>query len=96
MAISMDKNVGGYDRTARFVVGPILALVGIASLVDLLTIASGTLGLVVGAVLLLVGLVLTYTGFTQRCPLNSLLGLDTYRGSTAEAHTDEAERGSQN
>ena len=83
----MEKNVGGYDRTARFVVGPILVLVGLASLGGLLTLAAGTLGLVLAAVALLVGLVLTTTAVTQKCPLNSLLGLNTYRGESETGST---------
>ena len=88
----MEKNVGGYDRIARFVVGPILVLVGIAAFGGLLTLAAGTLGLVLGAVALLVGLVLTTTAATQKCPLNSVLGMNTYRGGT-ETESGDAESG---
>ena len=84
----MEKNVGGYDRTARFVVGPLLILVGAAALAGLFTVAAGTLGLAVAAVLVLVGAILTYTGYTQRCPLNSMLGMNTYRESRVEAAED--------
>jgi hypothetical protein len=84
----MEKNVGGYDRTARFVVGPILVLVGLASLGGLFTLAAGTLGLVLAAVALLVGLVLATTAVTQKCPLNRALGLNTYRGEAEAGSTD--------
>ena len=84
----MEKNVGGYDRTARFVVGPILLLVGLASFGGLLTLAAGTLGLVLAAVALLVGLVLTTTAVTQTCPLNSVLGVNTYRGEPETEWTE--------
>ena len=84
----MEKNVGGYDRIARFVVGPILVVVGLASFGGLLTLAAGTLGLVLAAVALIVGLVLVTTAVTQKCPLNSVLGLNTYRGDTEPATTD--------
>jgi hypothetical protein len=84
----MEKNVGGYDRTARFVVGPILVLVGLAALGGLFTLAAGTLGLVLAAVALLVGLVLATTAVTQKCPLNRALGLNTYREEAEAGSTD--------
>ena len=84
----MDKNVGGLDRTVRFVVGPILVLVGLASFGGLLTLAAGTLGIALAAVALLVGLVLATTAVTQKCPLNSLLGLNTYRRGTEPGPED--------
>ncbi|AUV84079.1 DUF2892 domain-containing protein [Salinigranum rubrum] len=68
----MNKNVGGIDRKARLVVGPLLLLVGIAAFVGALPL--GTLG---GVASLVVGAVLTVTGAVQRCPLNALLGVDT-------------------
>jgi hypothetical protein len=77
----MDKNVGGYDRLARFVVGPILLVVGLAAAGGLLSLAAGTAGLALAAVAILVGAILTVTAITQKCPLNSLLGLDTYRST---------------
>jgi hypothetical protein len=68
----MNKNVGGIDRTARLVVGPLLLLVGIAAFVGVFPL--GTVG---GVVALVVGAVLTVTGAVQRCPLHTLLGIDT-------------------
>ena len=68
----MQKNVGGLDRNARLIVGPVLLVVGLTALVQLLPL--GTLGAVAA---LVVGAVLTVTGVTQRCPLNALLGVDT-------------------
>ena len=76
----MEKNVGGYDRIARAIVGPVLIIVGAAALAGFLTIATGTLGLVVAGAALLVGAVLTTTAFTQKCPLNNVLGFNTYKG----------------
>ncbi|MUV59239.1 DUF2892 domain-containing protein [Halogeometricum sp. CBA1124] len=76
----MQKNVGGYDRIARLVVGPLLIAVGAAAFGGLFTIAAGTLGLVVAGIALLVGAVLLATGITQKCPLNNVLGIDTFRG----------------
>ncbi|MFC6940423.1 DUF2892 domain-containing protein [Salinirubellus sp. GCM10025818] len=75
----MEKNVGGYDRIARFVVGPILVVVGFAAFGGLLTLAAGTVGLALAAVALLVGIVFVTTATIQKCPLNAALGLNTYR-----------------
>ncbi|WP_435347152.1 YgaP family membrane protein [Haloarchaeobius sp. HRN-SO-5] len=88
----MEKNVGGYDRLARFVLGPVLILVGLAALGDVLTIAAGTVGVVVAVVALLVGVVLTATAVTQKCPLNSVIGLDTFKASGESAGTTETEQ----
>lgn len=89
----MEKNVGGYDRIARFVVGPILVVVGAAALLGLFTIAAGTLGLAIAVVALLVGLVLSVTATTQKCPLNSVVGLNTYRGDETTESTTEGDVG---
>lgn len=75
----MDKNVGGLDRIVRFIVGPIVIVVGVAALGGFLTLAAGTLGLVLGGGAVLVGVVLTVTATTQNYPLNSAIGLNTYR-----------------
>lgn len=85
----MEKNVGGYDRLARFVVGPLLVVVGGVSLGGFLTLAAGTLGLVLGVGALLVGVVLTVTAVTQKCPLNSLVGLNTYGGGSSTQTASE-------
>ncbi len=76
----MEKNVGGYDRIARAVLGPVLIIVGAAALAGFVTIAAGTLGLVVAGAALLVGAVLATTAVTQKCPLNRALGVNTYKG----------------
>lgn len=68
----MEQNVGGLDRTARLVVGPILLLVGLAALAEIL---PG--GAIVGGLALLVGLVFSVTGLTRKCVLNQILGIDT-------------------
>jgi hypothetical protein len=73
----MEKNVGGYDRIARFVAGPILLAMGLATLAGMLVLAEGTLNTALGAIALLLGVVFLVTGLTQRCVLNSLLGIDT-------------------
>lgn len=91
----MEKNVGGYDRIARFVAGPILLVVGIAALADLVTLAAGTLGLAIGVLAVLVGAVFLVTAIIQKCPINSLLGVNTYRDDTTElTGTDDAATGS--
>ena len=76
----MDTNVGGMDRTARLVVGPILVVVGAALLAGLFSLGEGTVvGLVVPVLALVVGLVLTVTGYARTCPVNSMLGVNTSR-----------------
>ncbi|MFB6156178.1 MAG: DUF2892 domain-containing protein [Haloferacaceae archaeon] len=80
----MEKNVGRTDRIVRFVVGGVLAIVGLAALGGLFTIAAGTTGLVVALVALVVGLVLVWTGYTQRCLLYGPFGISTYEGAAAE------------
>lgn len=63
----------------RLVVGPILALIGVAILAGWLGV-GGTLGTALGVLAVLAGLVLLFTGVTQLCVVNRLLGIDTYRG----------------
>ena len=86
----MEKNVGGYDRIARFVAGPVLIVVGLAAFGGLLTLASGTLGLVLAGIAALVGVVLTVTAATQQCPLNAAIGMNTYRsGETKQSSSED-------
>ncbi|MDT3436524.1 DUF2892 domain-containing protein [Haloarcula sp. 1CSR25-25] len=86
----MQKNVGGYDRSARFVLGPILIIVGAAAFVGIITLSTGTLGLVLAGVAVLVGAVLTVTATTQKCPLNATIGLDTYNhDATNQSSSDK-------
>lgn len=90
----MQKNVGGYDRIARLVVGPLLVLVGAAAFGGLFTIAAGTPGLVLAGAALLVGAVFLVTGITQKCPINAALGIDTYRGkANRDAETSGKDAG---
>jgi len=72
----MDRNVGAQDRTVRLVLGAVLAVVGIAAIVDVLA-----LGMIVGAVALLVGVVLLVTGATQTCPAYLATGISTLKRS---------------
>ncbi|MGM0605940.1 MAG: YgaP family membrane protein, partial [Halobacteriota archaeon] len=78
----MIKNVGGYDRLGRLIVGPILVVVGLAGFGGVVPI--GTVGSVLA---LFVGLVFVATGYLQSCAVNRLLGIDTYRGSEPEPET---------
>jgi hypothetical protein len=89
----MKKNVGGYDRIARFVVGALLVAGGAASFAGLFTLASGTLGVVITALLVLVGAVLLATAATRTCPVNATLGIDTARGASTP-ESEPVERGS--
>ncbi|MFB6172324.1 MAG: DUF2892 domain-containing protein [Haloarculaceae archaeon] len=77
----MEKNVGGNDRVARLVLGPVLVIVAIAGYAGLVSLAVGPVPAALSAVVLgLIGVVFLVTGYTQKCVLNSVLGLDTYRG----------------
>jgi hypothetical protein len=88
----MDKNVGGYDRLARFVVGPLLIVGGGAALGGVVTIAAGTLGLVLAGIAVAIGVVLVATATTQKCPLNATIGLNTYRTRPSrESSSDEGQ-----
>lgn len=68
----MEQNVGGNDRTARLILGPILAVVGILILVDVVSLSP-----LVGGGLVLVGAILLVTGLTRVCILNRLFGINT-------------------
>ncbi|WP_436926491.1 YgaP family membrane protein [Halosimplex amylolyticum] len=85
----MEKNVGGYDRIARLVLGPILIIAALAVYFEVLAVA-GLLGAALVVAGLLVGAVFVVTGATQVCVLNRLLGIDTYRGRTGEDETPDA------
>ncbi|MEF8775014.1 MAG: DUF2892 domain-containing protein [Haloarculaceae archaeon] len=88
---TMHKNVGGYDRIARFIVGPVLIIVGGAAFAGVIALAAGTLGLVLATVAVLVGAVLTVTATTQKCPLNAVIGLNSFQEpSTDQSASDEA------
>jgi hypothetical protein len=75
----MDRNVGGYDRIGRFVVGAVLLIVGIVGYSGLVRVAVGPLPQALMAlILVLIGVVLLVTGYTQKCIINRVLGMDTY------------------
>jgi len=74
----MHKNVGGYDRIGRFVIGAALLVAGVVGYAGLLRVAVGPVPQALTALLLvLIGVILLVTGYTQKCPINSLLGVDT-------------------
>jgi len=67
----IEKNVGGLDRTVRFVVGSLLSVLGVAGL--LVPVVGTTLAVMaLGG-----GAALLFNAVTQRCLLNRLLGVDT-------------------
>jgi len=75
----MEKNVGGFDRTARLVLGPILVAVGVAVAAGYLDIGlAGTIGLVVTALILVAGAIFVVTGTAQKCPANQIAGINTH------------------
>jgi hypothetical protein len=88
----MQKNVGGYDRIARLVVGPLLVVVGAAAIAGLFSVASGTLGLVLAALAIVVGGVFVATGITQKCPINNALGVNTYRAKPEAEEPETADQ----
>ena len=69
----MQKNVGGLDRTARIVVGPLLLAAAIAAFTGLLAVGT------VAAVSLVAGVLMVVTGTTQKCPAHEMTGMDTYQ-----------------
>lgn len=74
----MERNVGGYDRIGRFVIGALLVIAGIAGYAGLFSVAVGPVPQALGSLILLViGAILLVTGYTQKCILNRLLGIDT-------------------
>lgn len=92
----MKKNVGGYDRLARLVFGPVLILASVAGYAGLLAVAFGPVPQALASVVLfLIGAILVVTGALRTCPINSALGIDTYgggRAARAEPPADESAR----
>jgi len=73
----MEKNVGGFDRTWRLVLGPVLVLVGIAAFSGFVSLSA-----TVAAIALIAGGVFTATGVLRMCFINRLLGIDTSGGAS--------------
>jgi hypothetical protein len=80
LLVGMERNVGSTDRYARIVIGIVLAAVGIAGFAAIGWEATGTVGLVAGAVLVIVGAVLLVTAVTQQCPIYAGLSMSTFEG----------------
>jgi hypothetical protein len=75
----MEQNVGGFDRMARLVLGPLLVVAGLLVVLDVVPLGGSTLvTTLVALVLLVVGGVLLGTGGIQKCPINEAAGVDTY------------------
>ena len=68
----MKKNVGGFDRTARIVVGLALVVGGIAAFAGYWAVSAAIAGVAV-----VIGAILLGTGTTRKCPINEAAGIDT-------------------
>ncbi|WP_126663945.1 YgaP family membrane protein [Haloterrigena salifodinae] len=62
----MDRNVGGFDRVLRIVLGAALLLIGYRNRDR----TAGTLAFIAGSDIVA-------TAIIQRCPVNAVLGIDT-------------------
>lgn len=67
----MDQNVGATDQSLRVAGGMLLTIIGAVALL------GEALSPPIGAVLLVVGVVFLYTGYTQQCRLYEPLGINT-------------------
>lgn len=76
----MTRNVGTLDRLVRFIVGPLMLLVGIAGYLGAIPVAIGPVPQALGALVLVVlGVIFTVTAATRTCPLYLLFGVSTRR-----------------
>ena len=74
--------MGGYDRIGRFVIGAILVVAGAAGYAGMVSLSVGPVSqALVSVIVALVGVVLLVTGYTQKCPINQALGINTLRRS---------------
>jgi len=64
------KNVGTVDSVIRFVLGAVLAYIGLFSM-------GGSAGHLGGIIVVIVALVLFYTGATRKCPIFKVLGVSS-------------------
>lgn len=71
-------NVGGFDRLARTVFGPLLVVLSVATFQNYVTTGYGVLDVVLATVAIFVGAALVITTVTQACPINARLGMNTY------------------
>jgi len=70
----MERNVGGRDRQARFLVGGLLVVAGLAVLV---AGRGGPTGLLLSVMALAGGGSLLANAVSRRCLVNRLFGIDT-------------------
>jgi hypothetical protein len=85
-----EKNVGGLDRLVRLVVGPVLLAGGVAILAGRFPARLGEMRQIVSAgIAFVIGIELAVTGVTQRCPVNEVLGRNTFRGSRGDESVEE-------
>lgn len=70
----MRKNVGGYERIARLVIGGVLAYLAL----------SRWRGRTLGRLAMMLGMNLLSTGASQKCPANAALGRDAFRAGERE------------
>lgn len=72
-----EKNVGGIHRTGRYVLAPVLTVLGIGILAGWLSAALGVVGTVVGIAAVFGGVVSFVEAHTQKCPGYAVMGIDT-------------------
>jgi hypothetical protein len=76
----MELNVGGTDRVVRLAVGSALLLLGAGGYLGVVRLAIGPVPQALASIVaILVGFVLFATGVARKCPLNRLLGVNTFR-----------------
>ncbi|WP_254839579.1 YgaP family membrane protein [Natronomonas marina] len=76
----MEKNVGGYDRIARLVIGAVALVAGVLGYAGMVRVAVGPVPQALMALILaLIGVILLVTSYTRTCPINSVLGVNTYK-----------------
>jgi hypothetical protein len=83
----MEKNVGGLEEGIRTTLGWLLLVFSIGSLRGAIRTRPS---LTAGALVL--GAILTVTGLTQTCPVNSLLGRNTYQPTEETGELSEQAR----
>ena len=68
----MESNVGDMDRTARLAGGAAVALLGVLTLLNVLSLGSTA-----GVVMVVIGAIVFGTGLTRQCPAYRLVGINT-------------------
>jgi uncharacterized membrane protein len=69
----METNVGDTDQSVRIGLGLLLTIIGAVS------VFGQGLGPILGALLVIVGVVFLWTGYSQQCLLYEPLGINTKR-----------------